>query len=228
MNISKMTLGEAVKFHRKCARTWKRAAKKYRHYYWIMVRLAEERRIQIEESHRWARKMKAERDELEREKEHSRAHITDLETSIEDMCNGIWAIMYPDDPNGWGYRTQPLVHIREYIDELKLAGRVLLGLTERDELEQENARLKEENERQHNALLVAADEIQKANGEIDLLAGMCKESEMDNADLNDERTRLRQLIKQVEWVTWYQGYHEIKFCTRCRRFEEEGHSPTCP
>ena len=56
------------------------------------------------------------------------AESADFKQSIEQMCNDLWSLLYPNDPTGWEYRTQPLVHIR----------------VELNQLQAENARLRDE------------------------------------------------------------------------------------
>jgi hypothetical protein len=43
----------------------------------------------------------------------------DLDRSVNEMCTNLWALVYPDDPNGWEYRNQPYVHVKAYIRRLK-------------------------------------------------------------------------------------------------------------
>ena len=57
--------------------------------------------------------------ELEAENIHLRQENEDHIRSINEMCNGLWELLYPDNPNGWQYRTQPLVHIRVELEELR-------------------------------------------------------------------------------------------------------------
>ena len=57
--------------------------------------------------------------ELEAENVHLRQENEDHIQSINEMCNGLWELLYPDNPNGWQYRTQPLVHIRVELEELR-------------------------------------------------------------------------------------------------------------
>ena len=57
--------------------------------------------------------------ELEAEIVHLRQENEDHIRSINEMCNGLWELLYPDNPNGWQYRTQPLVHIRVELEELR-------------------------------------------------------------------------------------------------------------
>ena len=57
--------------------------------------------------------------ELEAENIHLRQENEDRIRSINEMCNGLRELLYPDNPNGWQYRTQPLVHIRVELEELR-------------------------------------------------------------------------------------------------------------
>lgn len=43
----------------------------------------------------------------------------DYKRTIGQINNGIWKIMYPDAPESWEYVTQPLVHIRVEVQQLK-------------------------------------------------------------------------------------------------------------
>src|SRR3990167_688601 len=41
------------------------------------------------------------------------------EDNINNINNSIWKLMYPDDPTGWEYLTQPIVHIKVEIESLR-------------------------------------------------------------------------------------------------------------
>lgn len=47
------------------------------------------------------------------------AESADFELHVVQMCCDLWALLYPDDPTGWQYLTQPLVHIRVELDRLQ-------------------------------------------------------------------------------------------------------------
>ena len=61
-----------------------------------------------------------------------RAESTDFKLHVAQMCCDLWALLY-DDPTGWQYLTQPLVHIRVEIDQLRAENAELLEALEQVE-----------------------------------------------------------------------------------------------
>ena len=58
--------------------------------------------------------------EIEVEHEcHLQAENADFKLHVDQMCNDLWSLLYPDNPTGWQYLTQPLVHIRVEFDRLQ-------------------------------------------------------------------------------------------------------------
>jgi hypothetical protein len=45
--------------------------------------------------------------------------LADYQQSTIDLCNNLWGLLYPNDPTGWEYMTQPLVHIRVELEQLR-------------------------------------------------------------------------------------------------------------
>jgi len=58
-------------------------------------------------------------DQLRERAEKAELLHKDLEQSITEMCNDLWGLLYPDDPTGWEYRTQPIAHIRVELEQLR-------------------------------------------------------------------------------------------------------------
>jgi hypothetical protein len=55
----------------------------------------------------------------ERGYQRAQAQSEDYGRTINEINTALWGILYPENPESWEYVTQPLVHIRTEINQLR-------------------------------------------------------------------------------------------------------------